>query len=63
MNLPTDVETARLLDAQDPLAAFRNRFVITDPDLIYLDGNSLGRCPQPPSNWLPTWWAGNGEKN
>ena len=33
MNLPTDVETARLLDAQDPLAAFRSRFVIADPDL------------------------------
>ncbi len=45
MNLPTDVETARLLDAQDPLAAFRSRFVIADPDLIYLDGNSLGRLP------------------
>ncbi len=46
MNLPTDVETARLLDAQDPLAAFRSRFVIADPDLIYLDGNSLGRLPK-----------------
>ena len=45
MNLPTDVETARLMDAQDPLAAFRSRFVIADPDLIYLDGNSLGRLP------------------
>ena len=46
MNLPTDVETARLLDAQDPLATFRSRFVIADPDLIYLDGNSLGRLPK-----------------
>ena len=27
----------------DPLARFRGQFVITDPDLIYLDGNSLGR--------------------
>ena len=36
---------ARQLDAQDPLAAFRERFVITDPELIYLDGNSLGRMP------------------
>jgi hypothetical protein len=34
---------ARRLDQQDPLAAFRQRFVIPDPDLIYLDGNSLGR--------------------
>jgi len=36
---------ARQLDAQDPLAAFRDRFVIADPELIYLDGNSLGRMP------------------
>jgi len=34
------------LDASDPLAAFRDRFVIPDPDLIYLDGNSLGRPPR-----------------
>ena len=33
------------LDAADPLASFRRRFVIPDPDLIYLDGNSLGRPP------------------
>jgi kynureninase len=33
------------LDAADPLAAFRRRFVIPDPDVIYLDGNSLGRPP------------------
>jgi len=34
------------LDNQDPLAGFRERFVIDDPDLIYLDGNSLGRLPK-----------------
>jgi kynureninase len=34
---------AQELDNQDPLASFRSRFVIPDPDLIYLDGNSLGR--------------------
>ena len=34
------------LDHDDPLAEFRDRFVITDPDLIYLDGNSLGRLPK-----------------
>lgn len=34
---------ANALDAADPLAGFRERFVIADPDLIYLDGNSLGR--------------------
>lgn len=36
---------AQQLDAQDELAAFRQEFVITDSDLIYLDGNSLGRLP------------------
>ncbi len=34
---------AESLDNQDPLASFRTRFVIADPELIYLDGNSLGR--------------------
>ncbi|NNL12778.1 MAG: kynureninase [Acidimicrobiia bacterium] len=34
------------LDESDALADFRDRFVITDPDLIYLDGNSLGRLPK-----------------
>src|SRR5690606_29822966 len=42
----TDPTYAQQLDAQDPLAHFRERFVIEDPDLIYLDGNSLGRLPQ-----------------
>ena len=36
---------AERLDAADPLAAFRDRFVIDDPATIYLDGNSLGRLP------------------
>jgi kynureninase len=38
----TDIEA---LDAADPLAGFRERFVIAEPDVIYLDGNSLGRLP------------------
>lgn len=38
-------EEAVRLDADDRLAAFRKRFVIDDPALIYLDGNSLGRLP------------------
>jgi kynureninase len=38
-------DEARDRDRDDPLAAFRHRFVIDDPDLIYLDGNSLGRLP------------------
>jgi kynureninase len=37
---------AQQLDSQDPLASYRDQFVITDPDLIYLDGNSLGRMPR-----------------
>jgi len=37
------VDTARTLDEADPLARFRDRFVIDDPALVYLDGNSLGR--------------------
>jgi kynureninase len=31
------------LDAADPLAAYRDRFVGTDTPLVYFDGNSLGR--------------------
>lgn len=44
---PTLIGRARAeaLDAADPLAGFRDRFVIEDPDRIYLDGNSLGRLP------------------
>ena len=39
------VEPARQLDAADPLARFRSRFVAADdPSVVaYLDGNSLGR--------------------
>ena len=42
----TDIELALELDAQDELACFRDEFVIADPNLIYLDGNSLGRLPK-----------------
>jgi kynureninase len=38
-------EQAAALDAADPLARFRERFVLGDGDRIYLDGNSLGRLP------------------
>jgi len=40
-----DRARAESLDASDPIAPFRERFVIDDPDTIYLDGNSLGRLP------------------
>ena len=36
---------AEHLDAADLLAPFRDRFVIDDPSVIYMDGNSLGRLP------------------
>ena len=36
---------ARVLDADDPLAAFRSRFALPE-QTIYLDGNSLGALPR-----------------
>jgi kynureninase len=39
-------EQAQALDQADPLREFADRFVVTDPNLIYLDGNSLGRQPR-----------------
>jgi len=39
-------EFAKQLDRNDPLASFREQFAISDPNLIYLDGNSLGRMPR-----------------
>ena len=38
--------TSNELDNADQLANFRSKFVIEDPNLIYLDGNSLGRLPK-----------------
>jgi len=38
-------EEARALDGADPLSSHRDRYLRPDPDLIYLDGNSLGRLP------------------
>lgn len=40
------LDYAREQDANDPLAKFRDEFVIDDPDTLYLDGNSLGRLPK-----------------
>ena len=39
-------DDAMRLDDADPLAGFRDRFVITDEHRLYLDGNSLGRLPK-----------------
>lgn len=41
----TQRSTAEALDAADPLASFKSEFFISDPNLCYLDGNSLGRLP------------------
>lgn len=46
MAVRTDAAYAAELDAADELALFRGRFVDDDPELIYLDGNSLGRLPR-----------------
>ncbi|MFC2089793.1 kynureninase [Bacteroidota bacterium] len=44
--MPIDfLSEAKHQDNEDALSAFRNRFIVNDPDVIYLDGNSLGRLP------------------
>jgi kynureninase len=45
-NFSSSREFAVQLDQQDPLASYREQFVVNDPNLIYLDGNSLGRLPK-----------------
>ena len=42
----TNRQYALDLDAKDPLAKFRDEYVINDPEICYLDGNSLGRLPK-----------------
>jgi kynureninase len=46
MNFSPSPDFAKRLDQQDSLASYRDQFVANDPDLIYLDGNSLGRLPK-----------------
>ncbi len=41
----TDISYARQLDREDPLANYRDKFHFGEKDLVYLDGNSLGRLP------------------
>ena len=40
------LESAQELDSKDKLAGYRERFVISDPELLYFDRNSLGRLTQ-----------------
>jgi kynureninase len=42
----TGLAQAQALDEADPLRAFRDRFLIAEDELVYLDGNSLGRLPR-----------------
>ena len=39
-------DDAERLDRSDPLASFRDEFLIPDDEVVYLDGNSLGRTPK-----------------
>ncbi|MBN1148559.1 MAG: kynureninase [Anaerolineales bacterium] len=50
----TDIQLAHEMDAQDQLARFREAFVIDDPNLVYMDGNSLGRLPKRALALLPS---------
>jgi kynureninase len=45
MSIDLSKSFAKALDEKDALASFRGLFHIPDPDLIYADGNSLGRLP------------------
>ena len=56
-------QEAERLDRDDPLASVRAEFVIPDNDLVYLDGNSLGRTPKATvarlKQVVENEWAGN----
>jgi kynureninase len=44
---PTDRGRAQALDEADPLAPLVAESIVAEPDLLYLDGNSLGRLTHP----------------
>jgi kynureninase len=46
------MDQAQQFDANDPIKCFRDRFVVDDPNVIYMDGNSLGRLPKATVNLL-----------
>lgn len=45
LDFQVGADFAEKMDEEDELAGFREEFVFGDPDLIYMDGNSLGRLP------------------
>ena len=45
-NFHPGIEFAHQLDINDELVSFREAFINTESDLIYMDGNSLGRLPK-----------------
>lgn len=45
MKFDTSEKFAKTIDNSDPLKNYRNQFFIADENVIYLDGNSLGRLP------------------
>ena len=45
-NFSPSLDFAQQLDSQDPLASYRDQFLIHDQSLVYFDGNSLGMMPK-----------------
>ncbi|GAB4503224.1 MAG: kynureninase [Anaerolineales bacterium] len=54
MNFHPTRSFALEMDARDELASFRDAFLIHDPNLLYMDGNSLGRLPKTARERLQT---------
>lgn len=44
--IPVGAAYAQEMDEADGLGRFRDEFVIAEPELLYMDGNSLGRLPK-----------------
>ncbi len=61
MNYDSYLRTAKEQDKSDQLASFRNRFFHNEENIIYLDGNSLGRMPRKAvktvSNMMQEQWG------